>query len=465
MVCAEQEWFPMTGVQDQTTQVTELDTSEVPFRITDDLYVPSERYYEPEFMAAEKEVWLHVWQHAAHETEIPNPGDFTEYKILDQSVMLIRQTDGTVKGFYNACRHRGTALASGSGTFRGSQVVCPFHGWRWNLDGSNSYVYTKQGFRPDTVEQAEVNLPEVAVGLKWGFVWINFDVNGTPFEENFRGLENGLDPHGFEKMHVMWWHQLEFAANWKIAQEAFFEAYHVMQSHPEMAMFQRDEDFLATAVARYADNQELGHTWSMIRQGPRPEWEKTQVDPNKPSAAELYHANIMAMWEGGRSNTSAQQAAIADDLIHNIPDEEYFDEFLKRVYADAAARNVPIPIQTPEMTNHWTAFPNYTGVVKLGCSLTYRSRPHPTDPNKCIYDFWGLEIPPEGTPIRRPQIAGDDAPTWDDLWFVQQDASNIERMQTGIRNKAHRVQRLGPELEKMIINWHHRMDQLIAQYK
>src|ERR1700727_2378970 len=102
----------MTGIQDRAavstdaTQV-EVDTSGVPFRVTDELKIPVERYYSPEFMEREKEVWLHTWQHACHETEIPNPGDFTEYKILDQSVVLIRQADGSVKGFYNACRHRG----------------------------------------------------------------------------------------------------------------------------------------------------------------------------------------------------------------------------------------------------------------------------------------------------------------------------------------------------------------------
>ena len=456
----------MTGVQDRSADVgvAEIDTSSVPFRVTDELLLPVERYYSPEFMEAEKKVWLHAWQHACHETEIPNPGDFTEYKILDQSVVLIRQTDGSVKGFYNACRHRGTALACGSGSYRAGQVVCPFHGWRWNLDGSNSYVYTAQGFRPDTVEKSEVDLPEVAVGLKWGFVWINFDLNGIPFEEHFRGIEDALNPNGFDKMHVKWWHQIEFEANWKIAQEAFFEGYHVMQAHPEMALFQRDDDYNAMAL-RYTSNEALGHTWMSPAAGTRTMGEHIFDARGSKSAAEYFHASITTMWEGGRSNATAQQAAIADELLNTVPHDQFFAEFYKRVYADAAARNVPIPPQVPEMTGHWTSFPNFTGVVKLGCSLTYRSRPHPTDPNKCIYDFWGLEIPPEGTPVKRPEIAAADAPTWDELWFVQQDASNIERMQVGVRNKSHKVQRVAPELEKMIVNWHRRLDQHLAQNK
>jgi phenylpropionate dioxygenase-like ring-hydroxylating dioxygenase large terminal subunit len=426
--------------------------------VTDDLLIPAERYYSPEFFEAEKKIWLHTWQHACHETEIPNPGDFTEYKVLDQSVVLIRQTDGSVKGFYNACRHRGTALACGSGSYRAGQVVCPFHGWRWNLDGSNSYVYTAQGFRPDTVAKSEVDLPEVAVGVRWGWVWINFDRDGVPFEENWPGIEVALDPHGFEKMHVTWWHQIEFEANWKIAQEAFFEAYHVMQTHPEMALFERDEDYNAAAMGHYADSKGQGHTWSQV---PRTE-RKANL---KHSPVEQFLAGMTTMWQGAQSQTNAQQVEIAEEVARTVPVDQFFEEFFRRVYADAAERNVPLPPQKPEMTGHWTAFPNYTGVVALGCSLTYRSRPHPTDPNKCIYDFWGLEIPPEGTPVKRPEIAAADAPTWDDLWFVQQDASNIERMQTGIRNKSHKAQRVAPELEKMIVNWHRKADEVIAQHE
>jgi phenylpropionate dioxygenase-like ring-hydroxylating dioxygenase large terminal subunit len=459
----------MTGVQDRTAQVgvTEVDTSKVPFRITDDVFIPAERYYDEEFFEAEKQVWLHSWQHACHESEIPNPGDFTEYKILDQSIFLIRQADGSVKGFYNACRHRGTALACGTGTFRGEQVVCPFHGWRWNLDGSNSYVYAEPGFRPDTVEKSEVDLPEVAVGLKWGFVWVNFDLDAIPFEQNWRGVEDALDPHGFEKMHVTWWHQIEFAANWKVAQEAFFEAYHVMQTHPEMALFLRDAEYDAISNAKYKDVAELGHTWmhpeAAQHMGEAADDERFAATVSK-TPAELFHATIATMWQGAQSMTTARQVEVADDVLANFPPEEFFEQFYKQVFEDAATKNVPIPPLTPEMTGHWTAFPNFTGVVQLGCALVYRSRPHPTDPNKCIYDFWALEIPPEHTPVTRPEIAAEGAPTWDDLWFVQQDASNIERMQTGLHSQMHKGNRLGPDLERMIRNWHQALDRFLATH-
>jgi hypothetical protein len=262
-------------------------------------------------------------------------------------------------------------------------------------------------------------------------------------------------------MHVTWWHQIEFAANWKIAQEAFFEAYHVMQTHPEMALFERDDDYPVNAS--YLSVPEQGHTWMDTAMNGDPADIARHARP-KHSAAEQYMASLTTMWQGAQSMTNERQAEIAEETFQSVPEASFFEEFYKRVYADAAERGVPLPPVTEKMTNHWTAFPNYTGVIALGCSLTYRSRPHPTDPNKCIYDFWGLEIPPDGTPVTRPQIAAEDAPTWDDLWFVQQDASNIERMQTGVRTNGHKVQRLAPELEKMIVNWHQVLDQHIAKY-
>ena len=254
----------MTSVQNESTVNEAVDTSKVPFRVVDELLVPAARYHSQEFFEAEKNLWMHSWQHACHETEIPNPGDFTEYKILDQSIMLIRQKDGSVKAFHNACRHRGTAIACGSGTFRADQVVCPFHGWRWNLEGKNTYIYAKDAFREETVKQEDVDLAEVQVALRWGFVWINLDRKAPSFEDSIHGIAGPLDGNGFEKAHVTWWHQIEFEANWKIAQEAFFEAYHVMQAHPEMAGFMRDEEFNALSYAHYRTDPQ-GHGWTDSR--------------------------------------------------------------------------------------------------------------------------------------------------------------------------------------------------------
>jgi hypothetical protein len=95
-------------------------STKVPFAMTDTNFVPKERYYSREFFELEKEhLWPHAWQMAARLEEIPRPGDFVEYEIVGNSILVIRQHDGSVKALHNACRHRATQLAKGCGTLLG----------------------------------------------------------------------------------------------------------------------------------------------------------------------------------------------------------------------------------------------------------------------------------------------------------------------------------------------------------
>jgi phenylpropionate dioxygenase-like ring-hydroxylating dioxygenase large terminal subunit len=75
---------------------------------------------------------------------IPKPGDFVEYEILDQSVIVVRIDSETVRAYDNACRHRGMKLVEGRGSRR--SFVCPFHGWCWGLDGANTFALRPEIF-------------------------------------------------------------------------------------------------------------------------------------------------------------------------------------------------------------------------------------------------------------------------------------------------------------------------------
>src|SRR5271170_848894 len=80
--------------------------------------IPKERYTSQEFFDLEMErLWPRVWQVACREEEIPDVGDFLEYTIGDQSILVVRSDTDTITAFFNACAHRGTRLASGTGNF------------------------------------------------------------------------------------------------------------------------------------------------------------------------------------------------------------------------------------------------------------------------------------------------------------------------------------------------------------
>src|ERR1700722_18399821 len=142
------------------------------------------RYIDPAFTRLEHEkLWSRVWQAAARLDEVPETGDYTTYEIGDQSVVIVRADQTTVKAYHNVCPHRGTALAQGCGHFPSNRIMCPFHGWRWNFQGQNQFVLERQEFRQGELRDSDVALREVKSVQFAGFLFINLDPNPQPFDD------------------------------------------------------------------------------------------------------------------------------------------------------------------------------------------------------------------------------------------------------------------------------------------
>ena len=207
---------------------------EVPFKITDPERIPAKRYYDEAFFKLEAEhLWPHVWQMACRLDEIPDVGDWVEYKILEKSVIVIRTKSG-VKAFHNACRHRGVQLASGQGNCKTQGFICPFHGWRFNMDGDCTFVFGRQIFSEENLEKADLNLVPCRVETWGGCAFINFDDDAAPVVECFEPVTGYLEARNVDKLQVEWWHSAILPTNWKLAMEAFMEGYHVMRTHPQL---------------------------------------------------------------------------------------------------------------------------------------------------------------------------------------------------------------------------------------
>ncbi len=233
------------------------------FALRDD-GVPKERYTSAEFAALEAErLWPKVWQMACRSEEIPEPGDYAVYDILDQSVLLMRQEDGTVQAFHNVCPHRGTQLADGTGSLPSSRLVCPFHGWSWSPDGANTFVLDADEFCGGRPTQDRVGLRTVRSAEWLACVWINLDPDAAPFEDHIASIRGYVEPLLIERMRVYWWNRTVLPANWKIAQEAFLEGYHTPGTHPQLGQFQPDGTMVHQGL-RY-DVYDGGH--STFRQG------------------------------------------------------------------------------------------------------------------------------------------------------------------------------------------------------
>src|SRR5215469_6243936 len=88
--------------------------------------VPTDRYISREIADRERElIWLRTWQIAGRADELPSAGDWKEYRVLDQSYVIVRGKDGVLRGFVNACRHRGNLLCQGKGNSR--RFLCQYH--------------------------------------------------------------------------------------------------------------------------------------------------------------------------------------------------------------------------------------------------------------------------------------------------------------------------------------------------
>ena len=138
-------------------------------------------------------LWPRVWQMACRLEELPKPGDFVEYQILDQSIIVVRVDSDHVRAYYNSCRHRGMKLVEGSGSRR--NFTCPFHGWCWGLDGKNTFVLRPEAFDDANLDADDLRLASVRCELWGGCAWINLDDNAPP-------LISCLEP--FASRHDEW---------------------------------------------------------------------------------------------------------------------------------------------------------------------------------------------------------------------------------------------------------------------
>ncbi len=222
----------------RTVPASLLDHSSAPQGAAD---VSKGRYVDAGFAALENEyLWTSTWQMACMEVDLPNPGDHVVYDVADESLIVTRTKDGAIKAFHNSCLHRGTKLRTDDG--RVASFRCPFHGWKWDLDGNLVELPAEWDF-PQVWEQPDSCLPEAAVATWHGFVFVNMADDPQPFDTYADKLIEHFDrDFDMTGRHRAFWATKEVPANWKVCMEAFGEGYHVIATHPQILEFTADEN-------------------------------------------------------------------------------------------------------------------------------------------------------------------------------------------------------------------------------
>ena len=195
------------------------------------------RYTDPGFFAQECEkMWPQVWQFAARQEEMPEPGDYVLYENAGRSYLVVRQADGSVRAFHNVCLHRGRKLRTASGW--AGEFQCPYHGFSWNPDGSLKHVPCRWDF--PQLDGETMSLPEAQVGQWGGYIFLKEAEAGPTLEEYLAPLPEHFQRWQHEKACTTAWVAKVIPANWKACAEAFMEAYHVSATHPQIMGFTGD---------------------------------------------------------------------------------------------------------------------------------------------------------------------------------------------------------------------------------
>lgn len=174
-----------------------------------------ERFFRPE------------WRFVCHQSEVAKPGAYFRYDLGRDSVIVVRDRDGAINAFHNVCRHRGSPLVKDvSGRCQG-RLVCPFHGWAFDLDGAlASAPNMPAGFDP-----SRWPLKRAWVEVWHGFVFVSI-AQGRPAPIATRLGRADFLGYDMDRLKVVWQREDIVEANWKIAWEGGLECYHCPMVHP-----------------------------------------------------------------------------------------------------------------------------------------------------------------------------------------------------------------------------------------
>ena len=183
---------------------------------------PAENYTSPQRFAAELEVMRRVPMAYCPSAALPEPGSFIARTSVGTPLLVVRGSDGIVRGFRNACRHRGMKLADGEGCTRA--FACPYHAWTYGLDGALRHIPGEAGF-PGLDKAQHGLVPVAAVHEKGGIVFVTQD---APLSDGPLSDLPDLLPADY-----VLFNKLEFddPANWKLIGETSMEGYHIKALH------------------------------------------------------------------------------------------------------------------------------------------------------------------------------------------------------------------------------------------
>ena len=226
-------------------------------------------YFNLELLEIEKdELFRRCWQLVGHVSDIPVPGDYLTLDVVGERALAIRGKDGVVRCFHNVCRHRGSRVVREERGHCQAAIVCPFHGWSYNLDGKLRGMPKPKSFpKLDPVEHGLVPL-ETEIWV--GFVFVRFLPSRQPsLAEMLAPYMAEVAAYRLEEVKpLVPLSAEEMAVNWKAVRDVDNEGYHVPTAHPSLQdlygqSYVDDAHIYGTSRSFAPFNQGEGRRWSV----------------------------------------------------------------------------------------------------------------------------------------------------------------------------------------------------------
>ena len=391
--------------------------------------VRTARFFRKEFHDLEVEkIWKKTWQMVCREDDIPEIGDYHIYKIAHLSFIIVRTGQNEFKAHVNACMHRGRTLRECDGR-KAHDFRCPYHGWRWGIDGALKEITTEWDF-PGVREDVN-QLAGAKVAVWAGFIFINPDPEAIPLEA-YMGPEM-IAHYAKVKLETRYKHAHVIKvvrANWKVTMEAFLEAYHTIATHPQLLLSGGD-----LADTRY----DVFGNWGR-----------------------LGHVNVSAS-SPQRGLISTKEQALEN--YHKMAD--FNREYLRGLIGEAVEQFSDTELNEQTFNN---LFPNFSPWGGWG-RIVYRFRPNGDNPEECLMEAMLLGPWPEGKPKpppKPPHVLGADEP-WTHApelgalaKIFEQDCGNIPSVQVGLKAKTPDHVWYSAYQESIIRNFHQNYERALG---
>jgi Rieske 2Fe-2S family protein len=195
--------------------------------------LPREYYKSDDLLDREVDrIFTRQWTFVAHESQIPQAGDFVVEEIVGESLIIVRGDEGEVNAFFNVCRHRGYRFCE-QASGRANRFICPYHQWSYGRDGR---VLNVPG-APDGefFDYADWGLQRAHVTVWHGLIFVALGETAPS------DLHSALDEHAAgmvpaqpERCKEAFREAYAVQTNWKALLENYLECYHCRGSHPEL---------------------------------------------------------------------------------------------------------------------------------------------------------------------------------------------------------------------------------------